>query len=84
MSSMARTPSAEQFRAMIDKVALMGSLDIVVHRQVLEDFDKMITQLQADAIRTAADHMDIGDGYYQMLAVDDLYEHADYMDGTKP
>ena len=79
------SPPSAGFRAMIDKVALMGSLDVAVHQQVLEDFDQMITQLKADAIRTAADNMDnIGNGYYQMLAVDDLYEQADWMDGTKP
>lgn len=78
------SPPSEGFRAMIDRVALAGSLDIVVHQQVLEDFDQMIAQLQADAIRNAADYMDIGNNYYQMLAVDDLYEKADYMDGTKP
>lgn len=69
---------------MISQAALMDPMDAVLHKQVLEDFDQMIVQLQADAIRNAADYMeDIGNGYYQMLAVDDLYEKADYMDGTK-
>ena len=78
------SPPSAAFRALIERIPMKDSMNVALHKQVLDDFDQMIVQLQADAIRTAADHMDIGDGYYQMLAVDDLYEQADWMDGTKP
>ena len=71
MSSMARTPSAEQFRGLLDTVAAAarrGGEDIrhiVPHSAVLADFDEMIktarTQAKIEVIEALAQLVETDD-----------------------